>query len=53
MERDQVQDFILQTDGLTKEFRGFVAVSDVTDQSADSADFPTRIGYLVTPEADG
>ncbi|MDT9592812.1 hypothetical protein RDV89_07020 [Nocardioides zeae] len=30
-----------------------IAVSDVTDQSADSADFPTRIGYLVTPEADG
>ena len=29
-EADRVKDFILETEGLTKEFRGFVAVSDVS-----------------------
>lgn len=30
-----------------------VYVSDVSTEAADAADFPTRIGYLTTPELDG
>lgn len=29
-----------------------IYVSDVTGQSADSEEFPTRVGYLVTPEVE-